>query len=529
MPAQAGTRDRHRAANAAPGPAWAVTPPPPMLGTGRDSRDAARPLSTPSIPQMMSHLWNDTRFYEHSQVKIVMLQAEKSYVDIAANKLNDVRESKGLTFLGPLFLAQIFREKQCLIMVSATISLPSLLPGGERPLPFSDEINISNILKKKNTNDKMRCEISHARNISREDLLVNYTPFHNRPAEIDKYIENSNSQRSSDGWLRSLEKGGKAVCAEYIYTLLPPARCFKARVSIQAGLGFPFVHVEPFIDISAIYNQLQTKQQGRRTPKQTKSLATICEEVLGISLSKVCMLSIGVAVTEKVGAPLIHCSSFRCSRYQPKTSKNKAKKIVSKPKTSEIVEDWQGPPPWDPSAGGDSCPKFLCDVMVEGLAKHLRCVGIDAAIPHLRKPDTRDLIDQAQKEKRVLLTRDAKILRHEYLIKNQIYRLKSLLKNDQLLEVIETFQLKISEDQLMSRCTKCNGKFIQKPLTTQEAVEAAKGFQVIPNCLFNRNLEFWQCTDCNQLYWEGTQYHNAVQKFIDVCKLNEQPEGDDAL
>lgn len=26
---------------------------------------------------------------------------------------------------------------------------------------------------------------------------------------------------------------------------------------------------------------------------------------------------------------------------------------------------------------------------VEGLAKHLRCVGIDAAIPNLRKPDTR--------------------------------------------------------------------------------------------------------------------------------------------
>lgn len=26
---------------------------------------------------------------------------------------------------------------------------------------------------------------------------------------------------------------------------------------------------------------------------------------------------------------------------------------------------------------------------------------------------------------------------------------------------------------------------------------------------------------------QGTQYHNAVQKFIDVCKLNEQPEGDD--
>jgi hypothetical protein len=54
----------------------------------------------------------------------------------------------------------------------------------------------------------------------------------------------------------------------------------------------------------------------------------------------------------------------------------------------------------------------------------------------------------------------------------------------------------------MSRCTKCNGSFIQKPLTLEEAIEASKGFQVIPSCLFNRNLEFWKCTDCNQLYWE---------------------------
>lgn len=30
--------------------------------------------------------------------------------------------------------------------------------------------------------------------------------------------------------------------------------------------------------------------------------------------------------------------------------------------------------------------------------------------------------------------------------------------------VIETFQLKISEEHLMSRCTKCNACFIRKPL-----------------------------------------------------------------
>lgn len=393
-----------------------------------------------------------------------------------------------------------------------------------------------------------------------------------------------------------------------------------------------FDRVEPFLDITSIYSYLQPKQLGRRT-KETKSLATICAEVLGISLSKElqcsdwscrpltkeqkiyaaadahCLLEIFAVFQLKVGredncshnvAELqsrnLHCGlkeileaeavscrvirnffpeassiiratafsdfpkrvhiedgvfSTTSCRYsipmheslfkivrnygekiilketdkKPKTSKRKGKRqsltgAICREKRGGSSDDWQGLPPWDLSLGGDGCPKFLCDVMVEGLAKHLRCVGIDAAVPLSKKPESRELIEQAHKEKRVLLTRDAKLLRHDYLLKNQIYKVRSLLKNEQLLEVIETFQLKICEDQLMSRCTKCNGRFIQKPLTTEEAIEASKGFQVIPNCLFNKNIEFWQCMDCNQLYWEGTQYHNAVQKFIDVCKLN---------
>ncbi|CAG7895921.1 unnamed protein product, partial [Brassica rapa] len=61
--------------------------------------------------------------------------------------------------------------------------------------------------------------------------------------------------------------------------------------------------------------------------------------------------------------------------------------------------------------------------------------GIDAAVPPSKKPDSRELLDQALKENRVLLTRDTKLLRHQDLAKHQIYRVKSLLKNEQLLEV----------------------------------------------------------------------------------------------
>ncbi|MED6186593.1 hypothetical protein PIB30_068193 [Stylosanthes scabra] len=394
-----------------------------------------------------------------------------------------------------------------------------------------------------------------------------------------------------------------------------------------------FDKVEPYLDITSLYNLLYHKKHGRNAPKQTKSLSNICVEVLGFPLSKElqcsdwscrplteeqityaamdahCLVEIFNVFNSKVAntgdfllettklsnanpnvglkelfakhdlndnvlgmqfcealsivqattssdAGRVTPSAERtiqkspCSvnapsdvflkvvqKYgdkillkesdkRPKTSKKKAKKRSSTNGINNVnhlekFDEWQGIPPWDPSVGGDGYPKFLCDVMVEGLAKHLRCVGMDAAIPYSKKPEPRELIEQARREQRVLLTRDAKLLRYEYLITNQIYKVKSLLKNEQLVEVIEAFQLKISEDQLMSRCTKCNGRFIQKPLSTEEAIEAAKGFQKIPNCLFNKNIEFWQCMDCHQLYWEGTQYHNAIQKFIDVCKLSD--------
>ncbi|RID76730.1 hypothetical protein BRARA_B03685 [Brassica rapa] len=70
----------------------------------------------------------------------------------------------------------------------------------------------------------------------------------------------------------------------------------------------------------------------------------------------------------------------------PRISKKKTRR---RDKHLVCSMDWQGPPPWDSSLEGDGCPKFLLDVMVKGLAKHVRCVGIDAAVPPSKKPDSR--------------------------------------------------------------------------------------------------------------------------------------------
>ncbi|THG22217.1 hypothetical protein TEA_005554 [Camellia sinensis var. sinensis] len=328
----------------------------------------------------------------------------------------------------------------------------------------------------------------------------------------------------SDWSHRPLTEEQKAYAAADAHCLLEIFNVFQINV-IKEGTSFHNV-----TELGFSYMDLGLKEILEKPSNCDKIVRTKFCEASEIVRATTCELSQRIPTVRKKVSTLSYMNTIplddsllyivrkygdkivlKESDRKPKTSKKKGKRkssevLICKERRLESIDDWQGPPPWDLSLGGNGFPKFLCDVMVEGLAKHLRCVGIDAAVPHSKKPETRDLIDQAHREKRVLLTRDAKLLRHEYLIKNQIYRVKNLLKNEQLLEVIETFQLKVSEDQLMSRCTKCNGKFIQKPLSTEEAVEAAKGFQVIPNCLFDKNLQFWQCMDCNQLYWENDKF-----------------------
>jgi hypothetical protein len=64
------------------------------------------------------------------------------------------------------------------------------------------------------------------------------------------------------------------------------------------------------------------------------------------------------------------------------------------------------------------------------------------------------------------------------------------------------FNLIIHEDNLLSRCTKCNGNFIPQPLTPEEAVASVADGQSIPEYAIVERLLFWQCSVCMHMYWQ---------------------------
>ncbi|KAG0624463.1 hypothetical protein M758_3G249800 [Ceratodon purpureus] len=205
----------------------------------------------------------------------------------------------------------------------------------------------------------------------------------------------------------------------------------------------------------------------------------------------------------------------------------RAREALKNPDSNnEINLEWIGPAPWDVRIGGDGTPKFLCDVMVEGLARQLRCVGVDAASPPTKKSDPRQMVEQAMGEGRVLLTKDIKLLRRRLMPDNLAHFVKNLGKWEQLAEVMKVFQITVSESDLLSRCVKCNGEFTPRPLTSKEAKEQAPATQDVPKSVLETCDEYWQCSVCGHLFWQGFQFDRARQKFAAVCV---KPNDDDLV
>ncbi|XP_024516633.1 uncharacterized protein LOC9662799 [Selaginella moellendorffii] len=83
--------------------------------------------------------------------------------------------------------------------------------------------------------------------------------------------------------------------------------------------------------------------------------------------------------------------------------------------------------------------------------------------------------------------------------------------------IIETFHLTVSEEHLLSRCTRCNGELCPKPLTAQQAKAAAPNQKISEDVLLQDGLLFWQCSECRHLYWQmsNTGWHERDGLFLE--------------
>lgn len=135
--------------------------------------------------------------------------------------------------------------------------------------------------------------------------------------------------------------------------------------------------------------------------------------------------------------------------------------------------------------------RFVADANVGRLAKLLRMVGLDVAY----KPTfhDKDIADIAHKEKRIVLTKDIRLLMRKKILYG--YAVKAVMPKDQLIEIVNIFALRNSL-KFFSRCMLCNALLtpVEKDVILHRLEPLTKKFYD----------KFFICPHCNKIYWAGS-------------------------
>ncbi|MER6988774.1 Mut7-C RNAse domain-containing protein [Saccharopolyspora hirsuta] len=153
-------------------------------------------------------------------------------------------------------------------------------------------------------------------------------------------------------------------------------------------------------------------------------------------------------------------------------------------------------------------PRFLLDVHLGKLARRLRLVGVDAA--YRNDADDDELIAEAEREHRVLLTQDRGLLQRRALWAGAYVRGSDPAR--QLVDVIERFAPPLAP---WTRCTACNGPLA--PVSKEDVQE-----EVEPGTRRHYD-EYARCRDCDRVYWRGA--HSRRINAIVRSALEAHPGG----
>ena len=183
-------------------------------------------------------------------------------------------------------------------------------------------------------------------------------------------------------------------------------------------------------------------------------------------------------LVEAAGVPLTEVGEIRVDGRPADTS--------YRPHGGETVEV---SPVSRPQAVPGGEPRFLLDVHLGALARRMRLVGLDTAYHNDR--DDPALVEQANAERRVLLTQDRGLLHRRSLWFGAFVR--GSRADEQLGDVLDRFA--VTGLRPWTRCTACNGLLRQ---ATKEEVAGR-----LPHGTRRTYDSFARCTGCGRVYWHG--------------------------
>jgi len=152
--------------------------------------------------------------------------------------------------------------------------------------------------------------------------------------------------------------------------------------------------------------------------------------------------------------------------------------------------------------------RFVADVHLGTLARNLRLMGFDTIWERDLTDDA--IIDIADDQKRIILTRDKGILKNGRVTHG--YWLRSTDPTQQLEEVIRALDL-VGNIAPYTRCMECNGRL--------QSVRRSDVVRAVPLQVFLVYRDFKRCTNCQRIYWQGSHL-NRLDQIVE-CARNVTP------
>jgi uncharacterized protein with PIN domain len=143
--------------------------------------------------------------------------------------------------------------------------------------------------------------------------------------------------------------------------------------------------------------------------------------------------------------------------------------------------------------------------MLGSVARKLRIFGFDTL--YLRHQDDDDVLKIGIAQNRIILTCDRELFRR--IVKAGVHGV--LLQGsddlDDLAHVLSKYGISsISFMSLNSRCSACNGLIIKERIIDVR--------RYLPSNIVKWHDEFFKCTNCNKIYWEGSH----VMRIRDLAR-----------
>ena len=155
-------------------------------------------------------------------------------------------------------------------------------------------------------------------------------------------------------------------------------------------------------------------------------------------------------------------------------------------------------------------PNFVVDAMLGNLSRKLRILGFDSK--YSSSIEDKQLIELAKKEDRIIITKDEALAKAADKIGIPTVLIRDADELNQIIEIAtKTGLSNFDMDTNSARCVDCNGRL--------ESVEKSKLENKVPTGVYQRQDQFWICTDCQKIYWAGTHF-KKLQEF--VSRLNQR-------